>query len=78
MADTVIRHNDRFSAMDRRFEAIERRLDRDFQEVRAEIGSLRRTIVECHSSVVGHGILISELEARVPRIEDHLNRPSAA
>ena len=35
VADTVIRHNDRFSAIDRRFEAIERRLDRDFQEVRA-------------------------------------------
>jgi hypothetical protein len=40
--------------------------------------SLRQAIVEYHSSVIGHGILISELEHRVRRIEDHLKLPPAA
>jgi hypothetical protein len=31
---------------------------------------------EYHTSVIGHGVLISELEARVRRVEQHLNLPS--
>ena len=45
------------------------------KDIREQIGGLRRTIVEYHSSVVGHGILISELEERVRRVEQHLNLP---
>jgi hypothetical protein len=37
---------------------------------------LRRTVVESHSAVSGHGILIRELEARTRRIELHLNLPA--
>jgi hypothetical protein len=39
------------------------------------IEGLRQTVVQYHSSVVGHGFLISELEARVRRVERHLELP---
>jgi hypothetical protein len=51
----------------------------DFIAVRKEMGEqiagLRRAVVEYHSAVLGHGVLISELEARVRRIEQHLSLP---
>ncbi len=51
----------------------------DFVAVRREMGEqiagLRRAVVEYHSAVLGHGVLISELEARVRRIEQHLSLP---
>ncbi len=51
----------------------------DFVAVRREMGEqiagLRRAVVEYHSAVLGHGVLISELEARVRRIERHLSLP---
>jgi hypothetical protein len=40
--------------------------------------TLRQAVVEYHSSVIGHGILISELDHRVRRIEEHLNLPPSA
>ena len=40
--------------------------------------TLRQTLTEYHSSVMGHGILISQLEDRVRRIEHHLDLPPAA
>jgi hypothetical protein len=52
----------------------------DFVAVRKEIGEqvagLRRAVVEYHSAVLGHGALISGLEARVRRIERHLDLPA--
>jgi hypothetical protein len=46
------------------------------KEVGEQITGLRRSVVEYHSSVIGHGILISELEARMRRVEQHLNLPA--
>jgi chromosome segregation ATPase len=46
------------------------------KEVGEQITGLRRAVVEYHSSVIGHGILISELEARMRRVEQHLNLPA--
>ena len=40
-----------------------------------QIVGLRRAVVEYHSAVLGHGVLISELEARVRRIEQHVSLP---
>jgi hypothetical protein len=40
--------------------------------------TLRQTLTEYHSSVIGHGILISQLEDPVRRIEQHLNLSPAA
>jgi len=52
---------------------------KEFVAVRKEMGEqiagLRRAVVEYHSAVLGHGVLISELEARVRRIEQHLSLP---
>ena len=46
------------------------------KELSEQIVGLRRAVVEYHTSVIGHGILISEPEARVRRVEQHLNLPS--
>jgi hypothetical protein len=48
------------------------------KELSEQIVGLRRAVVEYHSTTVGHGILISELEARVRRVEQHLNLPPLA
>ncbi len=46
------------------------------KETRQQIVGLRRAVIEYHSAVVGHGVLISELEARMRRVERRLNLPS--
>lgn len=43
------------------------------KELSDQIVGLRRAVVEYHSVVIGHGVLISELEARLRRVEQHLN-----
>src|SRR5579883_909875 len=45
------------------------------KELSEQIVGLRRTVVEYHSAVIGHGIIISDLEARPRRVEQHLNLP---
>ena len=45
------------------------------KETREQIVGVRRALIEYHSSVVGHGMLISELQDRVRRLEQHLNLP---
>lgn len=45
---------------------------------KADVASLRQALTEYHSSVVGHGMLISDLEDRVRRIERHLGLPPVA
>jgi hypothetical protein len=51
----------------------------DFVAVRRDLSEqivgLRWAVVEYHSAVLGHGVLVSELEARVRRIEQHLSLP---
>lgn len=46
------------------------------KDVGDQIAGLRHAVTHYHSSVVGHGVLITELEARVRRVEQHLNLPS--
>jgi formate-dependent nitrite reductase cytochrome c552 subunit len=43
------------------------------KELGEQIAGLRRAVMEYHSSTIGHGALISELDARVRRIEQHLD-----
>lgn len=45
------------------------------KEIGEQIVGLRRAVIEYHTSTIGHGVLISELEARVRRVEQHLNLP---
>jgi hypothetical protein len=46
------------------------------KELSEQIVGLRRAVIEYHTSVIGHGILISELEARLRRVEQHFGLPS--
>ncbi len=49
----------------------------DMNSMRKDLGDqivgLRRAVIEYHTSVIGHGILISELEARLRKVEQHLS-----
>ena len=58
------------------FVAVNARIDAVRKEMGEQIAGLRRAVVEYHSAVLGHGILISELEARVRRMEQHLGLPA--
>jgi hypothetical protein len=46
------------------------------KQTRDQIVGLRRAVIEYHTSVIGHGVLISELEARMRRVEQFLNLPN--
>ncbi len=48
------------------------------KELGEQIAGLRQAVTAYHSSVVGHGVLISDLEARIHRVEQHLNLPPMA
>ncbi len=58
------------------FLTLNAKIDAENKATRDQIVGLRRAVIEYHSVVVGHGILISELEARVRRVEQHLDLPS--
>jgi chromosome segregation ATPase len=45
------------------------------RQTRDQVVGLRRAVVEYHTSVIGHGIMISDLEARMRRVEQTLNLP---
>jgi hypothetical protein len=49
--------------------------DAEHKATRGLIEGLRRQVFEYHSSVIGHGMLISERKARVRRVEEHLDLP---
>ena len=55
--------------------SLDAKIDTTRQELSGQIVGLRRAVVEYHSAVIGHGVLISELEARVRRIEQRLEMP---
>lgn len=46
------------------------------RELSEQIVGLRRAVMDYHSTVIGHGVLIGNLEGRVLRMEQHLNLPS--
>lgn len=48
-------------------------VEASIKELEWGLKDLRQAVTAYHASVMGHGILISELEARVQRIEAHLN-----
>ena len=50
----------------------------EHKNTRDQINGLRRSVMEYHSTVIGHGILYSEREERVRRVEQHLNLPFKA
>jgi len=82
VARRVAGHDARLDSFDRRFDAQDRKLDgivarladhdRKLDDLAAGLAALREAVTHYHSSVIGHGILISELDERVRRIERHL------
>lgn len=52
---------------------LDAKLDRTRKDLSEQIAGLRRSVVEYHTSVVGHGVLISELEGRLRRVEQRLD-----
>lgn len=51
---------------------------RRLNDLSAQVASLREAVTAYHATVMGHGILISELDARLRRVEHHLGLPSDA
>ena len=68
VAQTVRMHSQEFDRVNGRLDGMDRRLD----DLAAAVADLRSAVTEYHATVVGHGVLYSELEQRVRRIERHL------
>jgi hypothetical protein len=51
---------------------LEKRMSDQEKRMNDQFVALRRSVMEYHSTAVGHGILYSELEERVRRIEQRL------
>jgi septation ring formation regulator EzrA len=56
--------------------AMQEKNNAEHKATREMVVGLRRAVIDYHSSVIGHGILISELDARMRRVEAHLNLPA--
>lgn len=50
----------------------------DIAELKSSVSGLRESVTEYHAAVLGHGVLFSQLEERVRRIDRHLDLPPAA
>jgi DNA repair ATPase RecN len=57
--------------------AVVNRHDLRLQDLTTDVAGLRETLTHYHATVLGHGILYSELEERVRRIERHLRLEAA-
>jgi len=55
--------------------AMQAKSNSEHKATREQVEGLRRQVFEYHSSVIGHGMLISELEARIRRMGKHLDLP---
>ncbi|MDK9721341.1 MAG: hypothetical protein OEL53_09180 [Rhodospirillales bacterium] len=53
-------------------------LSQGIASVRSEVADLRQAVTQYHSAVLGHGILISELDGRLRKVERHLGLSPAA
>ena len=53
--------------------ATEARQAAEHKQTREQIVGLRGAVIEYHTSVIGHGSLISEIEVRLRRVEQHLD-----
>jgi hypothetical protein len=58
------------------FPTLNAKIDSDNKATRDHNIGLRRAVIEYPCAAMGHGMLISELEARARPIKQHLNPPS--
>ncbi len=56
--------------------ALDAKFDTTRKDISEQIVGLRRAVTEYHSSAIGHGVLFTELEDRVRRIEQRLDMES--
>jgi hypothetical protein len=55
---------------------LDSKIDRTRKELNDQIVGLRRAVVDYHTTVVGHGVLINEMEGRLRRVEQTLGLSS--
>ena len=68
--------NARMDALEALARQLARRVDGvtiDLAALKREAASLRQAITDYHGSVLGHGVLLTELEERLARVERHLD-----
>ena len=58
--------------------AMLQRIDRRLTGVEGTVASLTDAVHDYHGAVTGHGVLLTEWDERVRRLEDHAGFPSAA
>lgn len=85
---TLAEHGRILAELGRRSEEHDRRLDqqgqllivmaRKLDDLDSQVKGLRQTVVEYHSAVIGHGVLISEMDDRLRRVEQRLGLSPAA
>jgi hypothetical protein len=68
VAETVRGHGARFDRIEERLHAHDSKLD----ELAVGLSDLRAAVINYHGAVLGHGVMLSELDERVRRIEHHL------
>ncbi len=51
---------------------LDAKIDRTRKDLSDQIVGLRRAVVEYYTTVVGHGVLISDMEGRLRRVEQTL------
>ena len=73
--DTV--HTGLDSKIDKGLASLDAKIDATRRDLSDQIVGLRRAVIDYHTSTIGHGVLISELEARLRRVEKHLGLESA-
>lgn len=78
LSDLLAAHQDFRAETRREFGSVRSELASFKAETQHEFTSIRQALTEYHAAVLGHGILISELERRMRRVEEHLNLPPAA
>jgi hypothetical protein len=61
VAETVRGHSGRLDALDHKLD-----------DLAVGLSDLRAAVTNYHGAVLGHGVILSELEERVRRIERHL------
>lgn len=51
---------------------LEKQIKEQEKRLSDQISGLRRSVMEYHSSAIGHGVLHSEFEERLRRLEEHV------
>lgn len=74
--DDIGRLDQRIESVDQKIDILRADVASDLADVEKRLGDqiahLRRAVMEYHSSTIGHGVLLSEFEERLRRVEQRL------